>query len=216
VEEAVVKARAEGSERRLVRQLVTAADVYRDTGRLDVAAQMLREAERVSGAGSPAQPVQEALLERSRAELALARGAGEAAVAHARRSLEYALASHGPESHTLAAQLVVAEACNAHGEFEAARSAAESALGIGTRWLRELRHSLHVGQARLELGIALAGQGNREAGIAELTQAVEHLRASVGAQGPSTLRAQARLDSLAAPGSRSEAAPRTGLRRLED
>jgi len=48
----------------------------------------------------------------------------------------------------------------------------------------------------MELGIALAGQGDVDAGRAQLQEAIEHLVASVGADATPTKRAKAHLARL--------------------
>jgi serine/threonine-protein kinase len=197
MQEAVVKARAQGSPRRLVAQLVTSAQVYQQARDLERAAQALREAEGVLKADPSAAPYQYALLDRALARLALARGDSGAAVTLARRGAAREGDPDVSSADILQLQLALAEACNAHRDFDAARAAAERALQIATPMLGELKHSLPVGQSRLELGVALAGQGNPEAGRDELRLALEHLRDSVGPDAPSTRRAVSELERLA-------------------
>jgi tetratricopeptide (TPR) repeat protein len=203
MEEALGKARAEGSPRRLLGQLISAANVYRDAGRLDLAARMLEEVERLLKADARAAPFQYALMDRAHARLSLARGEPAAAVEQARRGLGREPDSARTVSDTLQLHLVLAEGCNERHEFAAARAAAERALEAATSMLGELTQSLHVGQSRLELGVALAGQGSLESGRGELRLALEDLRNSVGPDAPSTRRAVAQLERLAAtPASR--------------
>src|SRR4029453_9832912 len=89
---------------------------------------------------------------------------------------------------TMRLEILLAECRNAHGDFEGARAAVGRALPMATEVLGELTHSLHMGQCHLELGIALAGQGERDAGRAEVRRAVEHLEASVGPDAATTRR----------------------------
>jgi len=196
MEEALGKARAEGSPRRLVGQLISAANVYREAGRLDLAARTLEEVERMLKADSRAAPFQYALTDRAHARLSLARGEPAAAVEQARRGLGREPDSDRAVADTLQLHLVLAEGCNERGDFAAARVAAERALQAATSMLGELTHSLHVGQSRVELGVALAGQGNLEAGRGELRLALDNLRNSVGPDAPSTRRALAQLERL--------------------
>ena len=199
MEEALGKARAEGSPRRLVGQLVSAATVYRETGRLDQSARSLEEVERLLKADAQSAPFQYALMDRSRARLSLARGQPAAAVEHARRGLGRQPDGSRAIGDTLQLNLVLAEACNELRDYPAGRSAAERALQTATPMLGELTHSLHVGQSRLELGVALAGQGSLEAGRDKLQQALADLEDSVGPDAPSTRRARAALESLRPP-----------------
>ena len=199
MEEALGKARAEGSPRRLVGQLLSAANVYREAGRLDLAARTLEEVERTLKADSRAAPFQYALMDRAHARLSLARGEPTAAVEQARRGLGREADSARAVADTMQLHLVLAEGCNEKREFAPARAAAARALEGATSMLGELTQSLHVGQSRLELGVALAGQGSREAGRAELQRAVENLRVSVGPGAPSTRRALSQLARLDGP-----------------
>jgi hypothetical protein len=117
-------------------------------------------------------------------------------VRHAERALARQQAASPEEADTMKLEILLAECSNAHGSFENARAAVGRALPIATTVLGELTHSLHMGQSHLELGIALAGQGEREAGKAEVRRAVEHLEASVGPDAATTRRAKERLAAL--------------------
>jgi serine/threonine-protein kinase len=196
-EEAIAKARKEGSPRRLIGQLVAFATIYREAGDLDRSAQMLREAEGVLSSDAQAAGYLYSLLDRSHARLSLARGDTGAAVKHAQRGI--ARRSDRSNFDTLFGQLALAEACNEHREFDVARAAAERSLKIATEILGELTHSLHVGQSRLELGVALAGQGDLQAGRRELQQALDQLESSVGPDASSTRRARSHLQHLVSP-----------------
>jgi serine/threonine-protein kinase len=200
MEEAVRKARAEGSPRRLAGQLIACANIRREAGDLEAAAGALREAEAVVKADPRSAPYQYAQLDRGLARLSLARGDFAAAMEGARRGLAREADTARSEMDTLQLHLLLAEACNEAGDFAAARTAAERALKVATSMLGELTQSLHVGQSRLELGVALAGRGDAEAGRRELRLAVDQLRASVGPEAPSTRRADARLSRLTPPG----------------
>jgi len=200
MEEAVRKARAEGSPRRLSGQLIACANIHREAGDLEAAARALREAEAVVKADPKSAPYQYAQLDRGLARLSLARGDFAAAIEVARRGLAREADKARAEMDTLQLHLLLAEACNQAGDSAAARAAAERALKVATSMLGELTQSLHVGQSRLELGVALAGQGNAEAGRRELRLAVDQLRASVGPEAPSTRRAEAQLARLTPPG----------------
>jgi serine/threonine-protein kinase len=196
VEEGVVKARAGGSLRRMVGQMTTVADLYREVGDLGRAESTLREVEGLLASDPQASPYLHSLVERTRARLALTRGDTAGAVRHAKRALARQQAASPLEAETMKFEILLAECSNAHGDFAAARAAVGRALPIARKVLGELTHSLHIGQCHLELGIALAGQGDPEAGRAEVRRAVEHLEASVGPNAATTRRARARLAAL--------------------
>jgi tetratricopeptide (TPR) repeat protein len=156
--------------------------VNREAGHLDRAARLLREAEGVlSTAPQPRPPVP-------------GPGRFAAAVKHAQRAI--ALQEDRQILDPFFNDLVLAQACNGYRDFNAARAAAERALRIAIEKLAELKHSVHVEQAHLELGVALAGKGDVQAGRQELEQALVHLRASVGPEAASTRRALAQLKRL--------------------
>jgi len=193
VEESLTKARRSGSPRRLFGVIVQASAAYREASRLDEAARVLREAEAILKADPASPPHLHATLERQQARLALARGDAAGAAELARQALARIEGTSRPAAETIQVLLVLAEAQNQHGEFEAARATAERALKMATERLGEMKHSYNAGQAHLELGVALAGQGNRQAGREEVQKALAHLRSSVGPEAPSTRRAQAQV-----------------------
>jgi eukaryotic-like serine/threonine-protein kinase len=202
VEEGVVKARAGRSPRRIVLNLTAASGVYREVDDLGRAESTLREAEDLLASDPRASPHLHSLVERAWARLALARGDTAGAVRHAERALARQQAALPEEADTMKLEILLAECSNAHGDFKSARAAVGRAVPIATRMLDELKHSLHMGQSLLELGIALAGQGDPEAGRAEVRRAVEHLEASVGPDAAITRRAKARLAAESAPSGR--------------
>jgi len=136
------------------------------------------------------------LLERHLARLALARGDAAEAVELAARGLARYEAAKRPPGEMLPILLVVAEAQNAHGEHEGALATAGRALAMARDRLGDLEHSYNVGQAHLELGVAHAGLSHSAAAREELRQAVDHLRASVGPEAPTTRRAIVELSRL--------------------
>jgi tetratricopeptide (TPR) repeat protein len=194
-DEAIAKAAASGSIRRRYGALSTAATVHGQAGHLARASELLAEVERVLEAGRAELPAQQAVLERRQAQLALLRGdAGTAATLAARAA---AREDDLRQDTTAAIQvmLVLAQAQNTHGNVEAGRAAAERALTIG-RVPDGMEHSAWTGQAHLELGVALAGQGHIEESLAELRQALEHLETCAGREAAPTRRALAQLDRL--------------------
>jgi len=203
LEEAVTKARAGGSPRRLVQVLMEMATAYREVGDLDRASQALTEAE--AALERPAEKFEAryaAVMDGHRARLALARGDAREALALARSALVREEDSDRARLDTLFLTLVLSDAQIGNSDFAEARVSAQRALGVANAMLGELKRSSHVGEARLELGIALAGQGNLQAGRAEIQQALDHLRPSVGPNAASTRRAlaeMARLDSSPRP-----------------
>jgi eukaryotic-like serine/threonine-protein kinase len=192
VEEGLAKARRSGSSRRLSIALWQAASAYREAGDLRRAANVIQEAEAILKADAASPPHLYATLDRYLARMALARGDASEAVVVARRGLSRLDASR-PVNEIMPILLVLAEAQNSHGEFEAARASAERALKMAQARLGEFTHSYNAGQAHGELGIALAGLGDVAAGRSELEQALTHLRSSVGPDAPATRRALAQL-----------------------
>jgi ATP/maltotriose-dependent transcriptional regulator MalT len=136
------------------------------------------------------------VLDAHLARLSLARGDAAAAATLAERGL----ARQGEKNwDTVALLLVRAEAENRRGDFAAARSAAEESLKMIREWVGEPSHNAQVSHARLELGAALAGQGDRAAARDELERAMTQLEASAGPDAPTTTRARAQRDALGPP-----------------
>jgi serine/threonine-protein kinase len=193
VEEAVSKARAEKSARRLTNTLQSAAMVYAGAGDLARAAEALRESEALLGADPATAPSQRATLDGHLARLSLARGDAAAAMTVAQRGL----ARQGVKTwDKVALQVMLAEAANRLGDFGVARAAAEANLKLLREWGRAAGHTAHVGEARLELATALLGQGDGAASRAELQQAIAHLEGSAGLEAATTKRARALWDAL--------------------
>ena len=203
VEEAVAKAPATGSQRRRYGALSTAVSVHAGAGNLARAAELLREAGRILEASRAELPGQQAVLERRLAELALLRGDSRAAVTLAERAGTRAEDLRHNSHATLQLMLVLAEARSDEGDFAGAGVAARRALAISNATPEGMRHSSFAGQGHLELGVALAGQGSREAARAELRQARAHLEASLGPDAPLARRARSQLERLDSPSSSS-------------
>jgi eukaryotic-like serine/threonine-protein kinase len=197
LEESLIKARAAGSPRRLVEAAMGAATAYREVGQFDRAAHALREADAVvKNDPELAHGAYPGLLEGHRARLALARGDPREGLALARSALTRQEDSVRGSLDTLFLSLVLADAEIANAQFEGAGVAARRALGIANERLGQLPHSSHAGQAHLDLGIALAGQGNLPAARNELQRALSHLRPCVGPDAPLTRRALSELARL--------------------
>jgi hypothetical protein len=98
------------------------------------------------------------------------------------------VATYGPPV-VLSASLALAEAQNTDARSGDARATYERCLKLARGMLADLKHSYNVGRSHLELGVALAGLGDLPAGRDHLNQALEHLRACVGPDAPSTRRA---------------------------
>jgi tetratricopeptide (TPR) repeat protein len=195
LEESVAKARTAGSRKRLVDALVALAAARREAGDFDRSAEALREAESaVAAEAEMARSPHAARLEVERARLALARSDPREAVALARSALGRERDPMVPLD-TLRFTLALAEAQNGASDFADARDSARRALGMASEGL-EQPDSAWLGQARLELGTALAGLGDTDAGRKELQQALGHLGPTVGPNGRSTRRAQAQLQRL--------------------
>jgi serine/threonine protein kinase len=196
IEEAVAKARSEASPRRLAATLQSAATVFIGTGDLERAAAALREVEALLTADAATAPGLYAALDAHLARLSLARGDTAATAALAQRGL----ARPGEKNwDTVALRLVLAEAENRRGDFATARAAAEESLKLLQEWMGERGRNALMGRAHLELGTALAGQGDTNAARAELERAVAHLEVSAGPDAPTTRRARARRDALGSP-----------------
>ena len=130
------------------------------------------------------------------ARQALAEGDAKRAVEAAQRALDGADAA--TPAFVPSASLILAEAQNTDRRYGEARSTAERSLQIAVGQLGELKHSYNAGRSHLELGVALAGLGDLQAGRDHLNQALEHLRPCVGPHAPSTRRALEQLQRFAA------------------
>jgi serine/threonine-protein kinase len=195
-EEAVLKAAEGGSARRHFGALGIAASVHLGVGNLARAEALLREAGRVLDRDRAQMPGQQAVLERRLAQLALLRGDPAAAVALAERAAarEDDLAYDANAAMQLMA--VLAEARSARRDFAGARAAATRAVEMA-RAGEAMGHSVWLGRAQLELGVAMAGQGETSAARETLAQALAQLRGSVGPDAPATRRAQEHVERLA-------------------
>ncbi|HEV8202033.1 MAG TPA: protein kinase [Candidatus Polarisedimenticolia bacterium] len=193
-DEAVEKARKAGSPARLVSALVGAASVRRDLGDLPASSRLLKEAGNAIVSSPGAAPQTRALLDRHLARQALAEGDTKKAVEMAQRAADE-VATYGPPV-VLSASLALAEAQNTDSRSGDARATAERCLQIAQGMLADLKHSYNVGRSHLELGVALAGLGDLPAGRDHLNQALEHLRACVGPDAPSTRRALQQLERV--------------------
>jgi len=191
-DEAVEKARKSGSPARLVSALVGAASVRRDLGDLPGSAALLKEAANAIASSTNVAPQTRALLDRHLARQALAEGDTRKAVELAQRATDE-VATYGPPV-VLSASLALAEAQNTDARPGDARATAEYCLHLAEGMLGDLKHSYNVGRSHLELGIAVADLGDLPAGRDQLNQALEHLRASVGPDAPSTRRALQQLE----------------------
>ena len=195
-EEAVAKSPSTASLRRRYGALGTAAIVEARAGNLARAQELLGEAGRLLEAGRAEMPGQQAVLERRQAQLALLRGDAAAAVALAERAASRQEDLRIDTHSEMQLMLVLAEARNETGDFDGARTAAERALTILRAAPEPMPRSSYVGQAHLERGIALAGRGDIRGGRDELGQALDHFRATLGPDSPSTRRALAQLERL--------------------
>jgi serine/threonine-protein kinase len=191
VEEAVAKSAAAGSARRRYGTLGTAAGVQAGAGNFARAAELLDEAGRLLQAGRAEITGEQAMQHEGRlAQLALRRGDHGAAAALARRAMAREEDLRLAGNVALQVVLVLAESENARADFPAAREAALRALTLASS--RDgMPHSSWEGQAHLELGTALAGLGDAQAALPELTKARDDLGASLGPDAPQTRRARA-------------------------
>ena len=195
---AIFEALPGGSRRGLHATQIGIADILRRTGRYDEAAEKLG-VDRELGGASFDSPYAQRLRYIELTRLHLARGD----VAEARRSLDkfYVLAetpgsgatSDSPELLALQAEIQLAE-----GHANLAIPLLERALGaLVGRWGAD---HWQVGTIRAALGRALLDSGEHDAGLAELTAALDLLQRELGDDHPSTievttiLRATSRAD----------------------
>jgi tetratricopeptide (TPR) repeat protein len=169
---------------------------YTELRDFDRAARAFEEAAAIMKADPNTRADRYALLDRGLARLALARGDTGLALEHVQRGFAREKDADRGSAGTLDLLLVQGEVQNQVGDFDAARATAERSVKIATERLGEMTRSYSAGQAHLELGIALAGQGDLKAGRNELAQALDHLRPCVGPQAPATRRAEAELQRL--------------------
>jgi serine/threonine-protein kinase len=194
LEEAIAKARVTGSPRRLAGALKETGAAYTELRDFDRAARAFEEAAAIMKADPNTRADRYALLDRDLARLALARGDTGLALKHVQRGFAREKDADRGSAGTLDLLLVQGEVQNQAGDFDAARATAERAVKLASEG--EMKRSSNAGQAHLELGIALAGQGDLKAGRNELAQALDHLRPCVGPQAPATRRAEAELQRL--------------------
>jgi ATP/maltotriose-dependent transcriptional regulator MalT len=166
-------------------------------GNLERATELMREAEELLNRDRAQMPGQQAVVERRLAQLALLRGDVAQAVAIAERAAGRAEDLRYDDNATLQLMLVLAEARSARGDFAAARTAAARAVEMAQAG-EILSHSTWAGLAHLQLGVALAGQGETAPARQELQRALDHLRPSLGPEAPPTRKAAAQLQRLGA------------------
>jgi len=188
VDEAMTKAAAASSPRRQYLAMSAAATIHAEAGELARAAALLDEAAVLLEAHRAELPEQQAVLERRRARLALLQGDAQAGLALAARAATRGDDLRVDSNAAMQVTLVLAEAQNTTGAYDAARATAEQALTKTEAW-QGMPHSSWEGRMHLERGVALVGQGDREAGRAELRLALEHLQATVGPDADPTQRA---------------------------
>ena len=194
VDEALVKARAAGSATRLFNTLGQAVVAATEGGEVSRAAQLLTEAERALGSGSP--PLLSAVVEICASRIALASSNPQQAVNRARRALELLAAASSSPSSLLPTQTFLARSLNASGRFNEALEFAEKSLAQSREGLGGFRYSSTVGSALLEQATAHRGLGHIEAARAAVTQAIEHLNDTLGSRSITTLRAERLHSSL--------------------
>jgi len=188
IEEALVKARAAGSVPRLFNSLGLAIILATESGDLPRAERLLAEARHTQHSDSS--PVTRGSLELSEGGVALARGDATGAVAWTRRALD-SFASVGPnQASLLTTQTFLARSLNAAGQFGEALTYATRSLATATERLGDVKHSSSIGAAELEVAAARYGLGEVDVARMAVTQAIEHLLASVGPNGPHIRRAE--------------------------
>jgi tetratricopeptide (TPR) repeat protein len=194
IDESLVKARAAGSVPRLFTTLVQAIILATESGDLPRAERLLAEARQTPRPDLGA--VTRGNLELSEGRVALARGEEAGAVAWTRRALD-SFASLGPnQTSLLSTQTFLARCLNGAGQFAEALTYAERSLVMATERLGDMKHSSTVGAAQLEVATARYGLGDVDVARTAVAQAIEHLLATVGPNGPHTLRAERLRASL--------------------
>jgi serine/threonine protein kinase len=200
IEESVARARAEGTPRRVLNALTWLANAQAEAGSFAQADETVSSAAELVRNDPRAIPAYHALIDRTRARIALARGDSAAALRHAR-----AAGAHGQDALLVDERMridqVLAEAANGQSEFVVAREAAERALQTALERLRGLSESADAGRARLERGIARVHLGDRAPGLEDVRRAQAEIEASAGPSSRIAVRArqQRALLSGAAP-----------------
>jgi tetratricopeptide (TPR) repeat protein len=134
--------------------------------------------------------VMRASLELSEGRFALAHGDAADAVRWTRRALDSFAAASPSQPSLVATQTFLARCLNVAGQFPEALVYSQRSLKTATDRLGDLQHSSAIGTAQLEAAIAHQGLGEVEAARTAVAQALEHLVATVGPDGPSTRRAE--------------------------
>jgi eukaryotic-like serine/threonine-protein kinase len=195
-DEAVTKARSAGSPGRLVTALGGAAAAHQAMGDRQSATRLFKEAESVLGSWAGATPRSRAGLDIRLTRQALEEGDAKRAIEVAQRAVN--ATATGVPAALLSASLMLAEAQNTATLYGEARSTAERSLQLALEQLGGLKRSYNLGRSQLELGVALSGLGDLQEGRDHLNQALEHLRACVGPDAPSTRRALQQMERFAA------------------
>ena len=188
LDEALVKSRAAGSSSRLLYALGQAVAAATEAGDVPRAARYTAEAERALAADAP--PLHRGIVEICAGRLALASGNPRHAVVMMRRALA-SLASASPtQASLLPTQTLLARSLNASGQFGEALDYAERSLSVTRERLGGFRYSSTVGSALLEQAAAHRGLGQRDAALAEVSAALEHLHHTLGSKSRTTERAE--------------------------
>ena len=190
--EALVKARTAGSVRRLLTALGQAIHLAMESGDLGSADRLLLEVRQ-----QPlSTPLTRASRELSEARVALAKGDASGALAWSRRAVGSFESISPTQESLLQTQNLLARCLNAAGRFDEALAVSTRSVATSTARLGGMKHSSIVGTALLEVSTARFGLSEVEMARTAVAQALEHLVATVGPNGPSARRAERLAASL--------------------
>lgn len=195
--EALDKARAAGSARRLVTTLASAILDRADVG--DVARADALLAEGMCTLTADPSAFARGLMEASAARVALARGDVATAVERARASVATLDTATPTKASLLPAQTFLARALNAAGRFDEALTYAGRSVAMARERLGDQTHSSQLGLALVEATAARAGLGQTDEAARLAVDAAAQLTATVGPAGPGARRAEALRARLGTP-----------------
>jgi len=187
--EALEKARAAGSPRRLVTTLASAILDRAESGDTAAAATLLAEGLRTLAADPS--PFARGLMEASAARVALARGDVATAVERAQASVGTLDTATPTKASLLPAQTFLARVLNAAGRHDEALMHAERSVATARERLGDQTQSSQLGLALMEVAAARAGLRQPGEAARLAADAVAQLTATVGPSGPGTRRADA-------------------------
>jgi serine/threonine-protein kinase len=196
LDEALTKARATAVPRRLISLLATSVSAALEAGDAARAARLQAEAEGVLAGDPSASALMKGLVEVSAARAALARAESARAAELARSAVGTLEAATTQRASLLPTVTFLARALNADGRHQDALAAAERAAALATASQVGQRHSAPLGRALVEVAAARLGLGDHAAARRAASDALAHLKATVGANANVTQRAERLLREL--------------------